>query len=102
MSWENIFKVKVQGSTLRLLLVGSIPGFRVLSTPGWQMTGTVVLSFFYFSTASKLTSAPDVFLNEACVTLRPTHDNRHPCGLFTHPGRKTNTRLSDKLWFWPC
>lgn len=72
MSWENIFKVKVQGSTLRLLLVllvGSIPGFRVLSTPGWQMTGTVVLSFFYFFNCFQIDQRP------RCISQRGVRDS---------------------------
>lgn len=68
MSWENIFKVKVQGSTLRLL-VGSIPGFRVLSTPGWQMTGTVVLSFFYFFNCFQIDQRP------RCISQRGVRDS---------------------------
>lgn len=69
MLWENIFKVKVQGSTLRLLLVGSIPGFRVLSTPGWQMTGTVVLSFFYFFNCFQIDQRP------RCISQRGVRDS---------------------------
>lgn len=66
-SWENELKVKVQvQGTLRLLL-GSYFGFLQVTINSGSANDEYCSTFvfFTFSTASKLTSTPDVFINEA-------------------------------------
>lgn len=101
-SWENELKVKVQvQGTLRLLL-GSYFGSINSGSANDEYCSLSTFVFFYLFNCIQIDEHPRCIYQRGGVTFRPTHDPRRPCGLLTHPGRKTNTRLSSILWFWPC